>query len=229
MGMFDTVVIEGLKLPTLTKEVNSYLKKVGKSLPNDFQTKDLDNSLSTYTIDSKGQIYLTEYKPTGKKIPYESPFANWTDNRSFIERMYFKLQHRHLNKKYSLPRFTEERKPVKVKTKITNTFEVYNYEQIDGRYVDVSFIITAIDGKVTKISLNKAEIESEKEARERIKRNEEFDVRMALNIDRQRKFRSQWYYPILKETYNPILFLSSKLVQAACNWLIKQTYRWRGV
>ena len=229
MGMFDTVVIEGLKLPALPKDINSYLKTADCTLPNDYQTKDLDNSLSTYTINKEGQIFLTEYKPTGKKIPYESPFKGWTDNRSFLERLFFKLKTKHFNSLYPLPKFTEERKPVKAKTSITNTFEIYNYVEIASRYIEVSFEVTAIKGKVTKVTLKNAKIESEKNARARIKNNEEFDKKMALSIEKRRILQSKWYYPFLKEVYNPFVFFTSKIVQAICNWIVKQTYRWHGV
>ena len=229
MGMFDTVVIEGLKLPNLPKEINSYLKATNSLLPNDYQTKDLENFLSTYTIDKKGQIYLTEYKPTGKKIPYQSPFQNWTDNRSFLERVYFNIRNRHLNTKHPLPKFTEERKAVKVKTNITQTFKIYNYVEIVNRYIDVGFEVTAVKGKVVKISLSNAKIEPEKDARARHKNNEEFDKKMASDFEKRRIFKSKWYYPVLKEVYNPFVFFSSKAIQGICSWIIKQTYRWHGV
>lgn len=229
MGMFDTVIIEGLKLPKLPAEISSYLKKGNANISNDFQTKDLENALQTYTIDEKGQIYLTEYKPTGKKIPYENPFKNWRDNRSLLERLYFKLQDKKLNYKYPALRYIEERKPVKLKAKLTSTFEVYTYEEVSGRYIDVAYEIKAVEGRVLKVTLKRAELEAEKNAKKRKQENLKFDENFAKNIQAQKEFRSKWYYPLLKETYNPFVFFSAKLIQVACNWLIKQTYRWHGV
>lgn len=226
MGMFDTVVVEGLKLPKLPTEVDSYLKKTNTTLlTNDFQTKDLNSSLSTYTINDKGQIYVTEYRPTGKKIPYRSPFEGWKDNRSFLERVYFKIK----GYKYSTPKYTEERKPVKVKTNLTTTFEFYNYEEVAGRYVDVAYEAKAINGKVVKVTVKKAEIEPVGKAKARREQNAKFETAAALNIQKRKEFTSKWYYPILKETYNPFVFFTIKLVQAACNGILKLTYRWHGV
>jgi len=229
MGMFDTVVIEGLKLPNLPKDVSNFLKNSNATIPSDYQTKDLENFLQTYTIDKKGQIYLTEYKPTGKKIPYQSPFKDWQDNRSLIERIYFNLRNKCLDSKYSLPKYIEERKPVKVKTSLTSTFEIYNYNEINGRYVDISYTIVAIKGKVTKVSLKSASVESESSAKKRHKENEDFKIKAAKEIAKYNEFKSKWYYPVLKETYNPFVFFASKSIQAICNAVIKATYSWRGV
>lgn len=229
MGMFDSVVIEGLKLPKLPKEVNDFIKKSGSKLPNDYQTKDLDNVLSTYTINDKGQIYVYEYKPTGKKVPYRNPFEGWVDNRSFLERLYHKIRSNNITKQYPELKFVDERKQVKVKTKLTNTFVIYSYKEFNGRYLDISFEVKAVDGKVEKITFKHADIESEKDAQERKNNQTEFEANLARSIQERKDFRSQWYYPILKEVYNPFVFFSTKLIQAGCNALIKLTYRWRGV
>jgi len=229
MGMFDTVVLDKLKLPRLPKEVSSFLSKNNAQVPNDYQTKDLDNCLSTYTIDETGQIYLTEYRPTGKKIPYTPPFAGWTDNRSFLERIYFKLTQRKLEKKFPTLKTVDERKPVKVKTKITNSFNIYSYDEIGGRYMSLEFSIVAVNGRVQKIVLSKHEIESEKNAKDRKKQNEEFEKKLSESILARNKLRSKWYYPILKEIYNPFVFFSTKIIQKICNKIIAATYRWSGV
>ena len=229
MGMFDTVVIEGLKLPKFSKEVNTFLKENNASIPNDYQTKDLDNSLSTYTVDSKGQVFLTEYVPTGKKVKYESPFKNWTDNRSFLERVYFKIKNKAADKKYPTLRFVEERKPKKVRTNLTNTFEIYNNKEINGRYVEVSFNVEAVNGKVNKVKLNFSNLEPVKTANERNANDKAFKEKMAESFKKSKEFQSQWYYPILKETYNPLVFFSAKIIQTVCNYIVQKTYRWHGV
>jgi hypothetical protein len=229
MGMFDTVVIEGLKLPKLPKEIDSFLKISDTNLPCDYQTKDLDNLLSTYTINEDGQIFVTEYKPTGKKVPCKLPFDSWIDNRSFLERIYYNI----CNKKYNLNtlnlKYTDERKPVKVKTKLTSTFQIYTYIEIAGRYVDINFEVKAIDGKVKKILFKEGNVEPIKDSIERKQKNAEFEANLARSLAKQKEFRSRWYYPILKEIYNPFVYFSTKLVQAICNYLIKISYRWRGV
>jgi len=229
MGMFDTVVIEGLKLPKLPKEVNDFLKESGKELPNDYQTKDLDSVMSTYTINKDGQIYLTEYVPTGKKIPFKPLTNDWIVNRSFLENLYFKFRKLKFNREYPDLNLVDERKPVKVKSKITNTFEIYSYNEFSNRYVDISFEINAENGKVKKIKLKNAAIEPEKDSLDRAKQNKEFQANLAKSIQKQTEFRSKWYYPVLREVYNPFVFFSAKLIQSTCNLLIKSTYRWRGV
>lgn len=227
--MFDTVVIEGLKLPRLPKEVTSFLSKNNVDVPVEYQTKDLDNCLSTYNIDSSGQIYLTEYRPTGKKIPYVSPFKGWTDNRSFLERLYFKFTQRKLDKKYPSLRKVDERKPVKVKSKLTSTFNIYSYDEVGGRYLELEFAVVAIDGKVKRITLSKHSIESEKSAKERINDRETFETKISASIEKRNTFRAKWYYPLIKETYNPFVFFSTKIMQKLCNKILSSTYRWTGV
>lgn len=229
MGMFDTVIIEGLKLPKLSKEVNDFLKENSVSLPNDFQTKDLDSALSTYTINSDGQIFLTEYIPTGKKIKYESPFKGWVDNRSLLERLYFNLKNRSIEKRYPTLRLVDERKPKKVKTNITNTFEIYTNSEINGRYVEASFNIEAIKGRVNKIKLNQCSLEPLKEANLRKAEDKIFKEKLALTFEKNKEFKARWYYPVLKELYNPLVFFASKSIQAVCNYIVKQTHRWHGV
>lgn len=229
MGMFDTVVIEGLKLPKLSRDAQSYLDKSSATLPHDFQTKDLVNCLSTYTIDKSGQIFETEYKPTGKKVPYKSPFSGWVDNRSFLEKVYFKIKDKKLNYKYPKLKYVEERKPVKVKSKLTSTFDIYTNEEIGGRYIDVTYNIVANNGKVIKITLKESNIELEKDAKRRRSQQVKFQQKMDEDTVARNNLRAKWYYPILKEVYNPFIFFSTKIIQAICNFIIRQTYRWHGV
>ena len=169
MGMFDDVIVEGLKLET-PKKLQKYFEDSNTDLPKGFQTKDLDNCLSTYTIDNKGQIYLTEYKPTGKKVPYVPLSLGWTDRRSFLEKQFFNQK----NKKYPLPKFTEERKAVKTKTNLTQTFEIYTYKEVGGRYVDLTYTVTAISGKAKNIKLANWNIEDAKVAAKRHASETEF-------------------------------------------------------
>ena len=227
--MFDTVVIEGLKIPKLPKEVNDLFKEANIQFPNDFQTKDLSNTLTTYTIKETGQIYETQYKPTGKKIPFRSPFEGWVDNRSFLERVYHKLRHHSLNRKFPELKYTDERKPVNVKSKLTETFDISFYTEVLSRYVDVTLEVKAVDGKVQKISLKDSSIESLKDSKERIQRQKQFEANLAQSLAKNKEFKSKWYYPIIKETYNPFVFFATKLAQALCNYILKLTYRWRGV
>jgi len=226
MGMFDTVIVEKLKLKA-PKEVTSFLKTNNADFPNEFQTKDLDCALHTFKIKESGDIFVEERKPTGKKIPYNLPFKGWTDNRSFLERVYCNYK----NKKYStpLPKFVDETKPVFVKTKLTDTFTMLSYDEIGGRYVSLDYEVKAVEGKVKSVKLLEWSIESEKESLNRHKENKIFDEKRDASFAKRREFHSKWYYPLIKEIYNPFLFFSRKAVQSICNTLVKWSYRWTGV
>lgn len=224
MGMFDTVVIEGLKLKT-TPEVKKYLQQSSAEIPTDFQTKGLENALRTYKIDSKGQFWAHLAKETGKKIPYKNPFSHWTDNRSFLEKLYYKSK----QSAFKAPKTVAEMKYVWTKQNTTNTFEIYTYSEIAGRYVDISYNVEVVSGKLKKIELRDSKIESISEAKARAQRNKEWENKMKQNFDARNKFVSQWYYPILKEIYNPTALLLRLSFQKLSSWLASASYRIRGI
>ena len=222
--MFDDVIIEGLKLET-PRRLQKYFEDSNTDLPKEFQTKDLDNCLSAYTIDSKRQIYLTEYKPTGKKVPYVPLSLGWTDRRSFLEKLFLNQK----NKKYPLPKFTEERKAVKTKTNLTQTFEIYTYKEVGGRYVDLTYTVTAVSGKAKNIKLANWSIEDAKVAAKRHASETEFNKNMEDSFLKRKTFQNKWYYPVIKETYNPFVFFTRMLIQKTCHKIINWSYRWYGV
>ena len=226
MGMFDTIIIEGLKLKA-PKEVTSFLKANNAELPTEFQTKDLDNVLGTYKLNSKGDVYREERKPTGKKIPYDLPFKNWEDNRPWLERVYYKFKYKNHTKEEI--KFVDETKPVFAKVKFTNTFTMLAVEDVSGRSLVLDYEVKVIDGKVKSTKLVEWSLESEKDAQKRKQDNDEFLLQMDKTINKRRELRSKWYYTILKETYNPFIFFTRKAVQAACNALVRWSYRWTGV
>lgn len=228
MGMFDTVIIEDLKKIKLSKEVNSLIKKSGQQFSNDFQTKDLDNSLVNFYIDKNNQIWEERYVPTGKKKPYEPLFEGWKDKRSFLERLYFNLKNRKFSTK-PLPRLVEELKPKKIKSKLTSSFLIYTSKELNNRYVYVDVEVIANEGKVKSFKTVKIEIESLKDSVERLKRDKEFKLKMDESFKRRKEFTSKWYYPILKEIYNPFVFFTAKIIQYSCNKLVTYTYRWHGI
>jgi len=226
MGMFDTIIVEGLKLKA-PKEVTSFLKANNAELPTEFQTKDLDNVLGTYKLNAKGDVYKEERKPTGKKIPYESLFLNWKDNRSYLERVYWKFKHKEYKKEDV--KLIDETKPIFVKTKFTNTFTMLAVEDIGGRSLVLDYEVKVIDGKVKSTKLVEWSLESEKDAQKRKQDNDEFLLQMDKTINKRRELRSKWYYPIIKETYNPFIFFSRLAVQSICNTLVRWSYRWLSV
>ena len=226
MGMYDTVIVEGLKLKA-PKEITSFLKDNNAELPSEFQTKDLENVLGTYKLNAKGDIFSEERRPTGKKIPYELPCLNWKDTRSWLERVYWKFKFKKYEKKDI--KLIDETKPVFVKTKFTNTFAMLAVEEISGRNLTLDYEVKVIDGKVKSTKLLKWSLESEKDARERKQDSDEFLLQMDRSIAKHRELKSKWYYPILKETYNPFIFFSRLIAQAICNSIIRWSYRWTGV
>jgi len=224
--MFDTVLIEGLKLKA-PREVTSFLKSNNQEFPTEFQTKDLDNYLGIYKINSKWELFKEERKPTGKKKAYSSPFDNWYDKRSFLERLYWNYKHRGLNKEEE--RLIDECKSVFVKAKITETISLYTSVEVGYRYLTLDYSVKVVDGSVTSIKLTNWEIESEKDAQERKKDNDAFKDKMDESFKARKAFQSKWYYPILKEVYNPFVFFSRLLVQNICNKIVTSSYRWTGV
>jgi len=227
MGMFDTIIIEGLKLKA-PKEVTSFLKSNSSKFPSEFQTKDLDNALYTYKIKENGDILVEERQPTGKKIPYKSLLEGWEDKRPWLERLYWKIK----TKNYSLSskeKLINETKSIFKKTKLTNTFTMLSYDEVAGRYLTLDYEVKAVDGKAKSVKLLEWSIESEKEATKRHKSDKEFKEKMEASFIKRKEFQSNWYYPILKEVYNPIVFFTKIAVQSICNALIRWSYRWTGV
>jgi len=229
MGMFDTVIIEDLKKIKVNKELGTLLKKTDSSLPNDFQTKDLDNVLGTYIIDKNNQVWEERYVPTGKKRPYEPLFKKWKDSRSFLERLYFKIKEKQLNYKYPSLQEVDELKSKRFKSKLTNTFSICAAKEIDNRSVWIDVTVVANNGKAVSFKTDKIEIESVKDSIERIKRDNIFKQNMEKAFEKKRVLASKWYYPIVKEIYNPFVFFSSKIIQYICNKLVTISYRWHGI
>lgn len=225
MGLFDTVVIEGLKLKT-SAEVSKFLKENGAATPAEYQTKDLDCTLRTYKVDGKGQLWLHAPHETGKRIPYTRPFAGWTDNRSWLERLYFKCKYATLP---AAPKTVPEIKHVWQKEKLTNTCEIYTYEEIGGRYVDISYKLEIVDGKVRSIRPGESKIEPVADAQSRKAQNAIWENNMKQNFAKRNAFVSKWYYPVLKQTYNPLVFFTKLIVQNICNKIVQWTHRWHGI
>ena len=161
------------------------------------------------------------------KKEFVDPFKDWRDNRSFLERIYFNVRNKAYNSTEKT--FVDERVPVKEKSKITQTFQIYTYTEIAGRYLDLSYNITAADGKVKSVKLGEFSVESDEKANQRHKDDAEFKKNMEISFAARRAFQSKWYYPILKETVNPVIFFTKLLVQKACNKIITWSYRWHGV
>lgn len=221
--MFDTVVLEGLKLK-VPVEIKEFLGENGASFPQDFQTKDLDNSLLTYYIKESGQVYETEFIPTGKKIKSDYNFPSFKTNRSFIERLYFDRVFKPLG-----PRIIDERKEVKKRSSFTETIAIYTYTKVNDRYLELEYELEIVSGKVKKSKVLKWSIESEEDAIERRERDQKWNEEQDIKQRQREIFTQKWYYPILREVYNPIVYFGSRAVVSICNKIIHLTYSWRGV
>ena len=106
---------------------------------------------------------------------------------------------------------------------------MYSYKEISERYLDISFEVKIVNGKVKSITQTSATIESILEAKKRKARNQEFENNMKEQFVRHNEFVSKWYYPILKETINPLLFFTRLAIQNICQKIISWTYCWKSL
>jgi len=223
MGLFDTIVNNGFKLK-VPREVSSFLKANNAEIPDEFQTKDLDNCLTTFKLYPNGRLLELTRKPTGRKIKYKNPFEGWKDNRPLLEKIYHKL---FVESKFTKIDMVDETIDIYVKSDLTATFEMYSYEEIGGRYLTLDYTAEAVKGVVKKAKLLKWEIEDEQEAKERIQRDKEWKQKADESLAKSRDLKSKWYYPLIKEIYNPIIFFSGLAIRGVCGWLSSKTYTWR--
>ena len=220
--MFDTVVINNFELKQ-PKELKAFLKENNVSLPNDFQTKDLINCLCTYQIDKNGQLFEEIYVRTGKKIKRE-PLPSFNDNRSFLEKLFIK-------RKYGLLQGLEidETIPKKKKSKTTSTIAIYSYSEIASRMVEIEYELKIVEGKVKSHKLIKFDLESKADSINRIEEKKKQDKEFDDMLEKRRIFKSKWYYPLVRETYNPFVYFTSLAVRKLCEKITSRINRWHGV
>jgi len=220
--MFDDIHVEKLKV-SAPKAVMQFLQQHDAVIPSDFQTKDLDNIMSRYTIKANGQMMVHEYVATGKTEPYTP--VSFTDSRSFLERMYFNR----MCPRSKTPVRKKVLKKVLKKVNFTKTFVMYCSETVAGRYLSIDYTVTVIKGKVKSIVYLRHDLESEKDAKKRHAQNAQFDLKMDQSFAAHRLLRSRWYYPVLKETLNPAIFFTRLLVQKICGKIMHYSSHWHGV
>jgi len=139
MGMFDTIYCEK-KLP-LTKEVKKAFPDINWS-EADFQTKDLDNTMTTYSIKKKGTLNIL--KVEGETV------------RVISEEEEKKIRKQ---KKFCWPYEFVEKSRTYEKYDYTGTVNFYYYrEDNDNNTWDLEFTATFIKGKLTDLVLDSAEI-----------------------------------------------------------------------
>jgi hypothetical protein len=137
--MFDHIVIPKSRLLGIDEKINKYLSLIEDEAVC-FQTKDFDQSLSTY--------YITDDYLIREKREYE-----WVDDKDHFLKGYMKT-------------ISKEMVPYN----ITTTIVCYDYLQSETLDVSIDFKIVFINGKVKEISLMrygeddpKPRIEREKE------------------------------------------------------------------
>jgi hypothetical protein len=230
MGLFDTVVIEGLKLKQ-PPELKSYLRQHNATVSNDFQTKDLDNTLSTYYVKEDGQFYETIMVETGKQVRWEP--LRFPNHQPWLEKMFNKiLLSKYLNeysydyKKESGSNLHPERVPKIVKSNITQTIAIYEYREIGGRYVELEYELKIIDGKVKSHKLLQFTLEDEKEAQQRKEKGAQLDAEWDLKRAQRQAFQAKWYYPVFREVVNPLIYLAGALTRKLADKISSNTHRW---
>lgn len=163
--MYDSIVCEyPLPMPDDPK---------GYTGSNDFQTKDFDQSLATYTIDETGQLFIHRFE--GEWEPGNK------DSDSFIGKLgYFKTT-----------------KTWQEQLNTTTTIVFYDYihsENTDYDYF-IEYEAVFVVGKITSVKLT--EFTATHNA-DRKKKDEEYEIRLQEN----RKFIKTYRYKYFVRPYN---------------------------
>jgi hypothetical protein len=160
MGMFDSIVIPKSRLLGIDEKINKYLSLEDEEVC--FQTKDFDQTLSTYYI--KDDSLIRENRE------YE-----WVDDKDHFLKGYMKT-------------ISTEMVPYD----ITTTIVCYDYSQTETLDFSVDFKIVFIHGKVKEISLERYEekdaaprIEREKKWEEKHKKQIAFSKTIRGKCQRQ--------------------------------------------
>jgi len=227
MGLFDTVIIEKLKLE-YPPEVDSFLKARNSELPADYQTKDLDCAMCLYKITEDGQLWKENRIPNGKKEK-RKPWPRFQQDLSFLERLYWDYKDNKLEKKMDelYSEYEEGYDLVFEKDNSTVSADLYYYELIQDRYLTLDYRFVFVNGKVTQVTLTNYEIETDEQAQDREKRDKRLDEDLTARRKAYLKLKSQWYYPLIKEVYNPGVFLLSKFLHYTAEKLRQLSYRLR--
>ena len=176
--MYDTIVCKyPLPIPDDPK---------GYSGSDDFQTKDLDLSLSNYTIDENGQLFIHRFE--GEWEPGNK------DADSFIGKLgYFKTTKKWLEQ---------------LNTTITVIF--YDYQQSNNTNYDyfIEYEAVFVNGKITSVKL--IEFTATHNAERKIK-DAEFNER----LKKHHEFIKTWRYKYFVKPYNKtISFIFRKTSKA---------------
>jgi uncharacterized surface protein with fasciclin (FAS1) repeats len=188
MGMFDNIKVE-TKLPT-NKLIQKFLGKDFDLTGFEYQTKDLDNALLTYTIKKNGDLFVEriEYRDS---TPEEKKQDIKTYGKQFGS---FRLK---VNSR------------IWEKTNHTGDVEFYAYEKAkqDGRYYTIDYKAHVVKGKVKNIKLIKAERENDQAYAERLKVEHKWSEEMRIHNEKVSKLS----YKILNNIYNKPVRMALRL------------------
>jgi len=196
MGMYDTIICKyRLPMPEDPK---------GYSGSEDFQTKDLDCSLSTYEIDSNGQLLINKT---------EGHFVEGDKNS---KNLFGKIGHYEVTRKWS--------------EFIFKTSEICMYDYIHSNKTEYDYFIeykvTFIDGLIDEVHLVKFEAQNNAE---RKKKDKEFDKKLKdwyeFTKTRRYKYILRPYTSLVRFVFrnirNFLTFSQSKLYFVEKFFLIK--------
>jgi len=207
MGMFDTVFCER-KLP-LTKEIKKAFADKDWSKA-DFQSKSLDNTMSSYYIKKNGYLYTEKVEGEHVRVMTEA------------EEKKIKKQG-----KFCWPYKFVESSRTSVKEEITATINFYDYSDDDkGNTWDIEFDAVFVKGKLTSLELVKGEIittaeenaANKKVWQDRLKVHENHPWTKTKKILNKITFR---YWSTVWQNVSKILYRLQQKIQKLQMWVVR--------
>ena len=109
----------------------------------------------------------------------------------------------------------------------TATIYLYCFELIKDKYLTLDYEVILVGGKVVSSHLKEYEIETDQQQKEREERDKACQEKYAAFYEATKAFRSRWYYPVIREVYNPFIFFLSKGLLALSQICNKLSYSLR--
>lgn len=194
MGLFDTIRSE-YPLP-LPEEPKGYLGS------NSFQTKDLENSLSTFVLDKEGQLW--EEKAEYEHVPGDPKAKDW------------------------LERLGENRVVREWREKRTDTCEILMYDYVnskDKEYdYEIDYFLVFKEGKLDSAKIHRFCAENNAE---RKRRDAEFEERWRRTLEYRKLKRYKYFVGPYNAAVNKAFFLLHKAFQKINNnlWRIENSLK----
>jgi hypothetical protein len=207
MGMFDTLYCEK-KLP-LTKEVKNAFSETNWS-EVDFQTKDLDNTMTTYAITKNGTLNILKVEGEYVRVMSEE------------EEKKIRKQ-----KKFCWPYEFAEKSRKYEKYVYTGLINFYYYkEDKDDNTWDIEFTATFVKGKLTDLVLDSAKIirTAEENAADEKHWKDQLEAHDRHPWTRTKKFLNKitfGYWTTLWNNVSKILYSLQQKIQKLQMWVIR--------